>query len=217
MALYAFPVFADVNLPGQLGMKLGEAPEELTTAYEGYVALQEAADNASQVAIEGMATASGLAENVKDPSALVDSAVGAATTTVLGAVSNYLDGSSGEDEAMEAVQNTYTPSYNMPLPEVRKHYDELNKKAGEDLARLFARSLVLRQELMAEENPAEDFETIKEAQAASTALLIKSAQRWNKILEIQAYTDEFQGSKRMQNFKLDEEEADEEGNGNENK
>lgn len=207
-SVWACQAHADIEAIVPVIDKVRGAQEEITTQMQNITALQEATDSAVQTVQGGLNQATGLAQQVTNPAGLVNQAAGMATTTMMGTLGNVVDGSAGEDEVAEEVKNTYSPAYDDPLPEKRKHFDEVNKKAVKDVGRLFARAIILRQELMAEESPDTsdmNFETIKEAQDASNALLIQSAKRWNKILEIQSYVNEFNNSVTMQNFLRDEE------------
>ena len=97
------------------------------------------------------------------------------------------------------------------ITEAKKLQATINKNMGENAATLYGRTLVLRQELMNEENPEHSLETIQEALQASNEMVITSLRRWNKILEMQAYINEYKNSVAMQNFTRDAEDtADEE-------
>ena len=114
---------------------------------------------------------------------------------------------------VENVTENYTRVYGAEnsITEAKKIQATINKNMGENAATLYGRTLVLRQELMNEENPEHSLETIQEALQASNEMVITSLRRWNKILEMQAYINEYKNSVAMQNFTRDAEDtADEE-------
>lgn len=210
---YSIPVFADVEVLGAPAAGEQTTLEKAKTVLEQAGALNEAATEAAQTTTAAMNQANGLVEQAMDPEALIKTAaaaaVSAAGTAVMGAMKDMVDGKSSDDEVMEKVQETYQVVENTPMPEQRRQYDEINKKAGKDIALLFARARMLRKELK-EEEPQDleglDEKTIAELQQLSKTLMIKSGERWNKILEMQAYIMEFNSANEIQKFKREAEE-----------
>lgn len=131
---------------------------------------------------------------------------GLTTTVVMQGVQSITDGSAGEDEAIENVKTTYNRQFGVEnnITIAKELAAKINQMQGESAARLYARALVLRQELMDEENPDDDLETIEQALRASGAMILQSARRWNKILEMQAYINEYKNSLAIQNFVVED-------------
>lgn len=213
-SLYAWPAAADIE-----ALVAAVDPERKTTAeaieaLEAATAAEETLSNGAQTLQSSIDQATGLAQTAMNPEALVGAALSAAYTTVLGAMQDLVDGKSSTDEVAEEVKKTHQVGYNDPMTEQRKQYDELNKKAGEDIALLFARARFLRKQLK-EEEPQDveglDEMTIAELQQLSKSLMIKSGERWSKILEMQSYVLEFNNATQIQSFKREaEEESNEE-------
>lgn len=212
-SLYALPAAADIEALVAAVNPSRENSEKVMKTLETVNATQETLSTAAQTAGAAVNQANGLVEQAMDPEALIktaaSAAVSAAGTAVMGAMQDMVDGKSSDDEVMEKVQETYQVVENAPMPEQRRQYDEINKKAGKDIAMLFARARMLRKELK-EEEPQDmeglDEKTIAELQQLSKTLMIKSCERWNKILEMQTYVMEFNSANEIQKFKREAEE-----------
>lgn len=217
-SLYAWPAAADIEALCPPSDEVSKNMEEAIEAYETANAAQETLSTAAQTAQSSIDQATGLAQTAMNPEALVGAALSAAGSSlqalVLGAMQDLVDGKNSTDEVAEKVKETHQVGYNDPMTEQRKQYDELNKKAGEDIALLFARARYLRKQLK-EEEPQDveglDEMTIAELQQLSKSLMIKSGERWSKILEMQSYVLEFNNATQIQSFKREaEEESNEE-------
>lgn len=217
-SLCAWPAAADIEALVAAVDPERETTAEAIEALETANAAQETLSTAAQTAQSSIDQATGLAQTAMNPEALVSAAVSAAVSSsqalVLGAMQDLVDGKSSTDEVAEKVKETHQVVENAPMPEQRKQYDELNKKAGEDIALLFARARFLRKQLK-EEEPQDveglDEMTIAELQQLSKSLMIKSGERWSKILEMQSYVLEFNNATQIQSFKREvEEESNEE-------
>lgn len=213
-SLYAWPAAADIEALCPPSDEVSKNMEEAKKAIEATNDVEETLSNAAQTAQSSIDQATGLAQTAMNPEALVGAALSAAYTTVLGAMQDLVDGKSSTDEVAEKVKETHQVVENAPMPEQRKQYDALNKKAGEDIALLFARARYLRKQLK-EEEPQDveglDEMTIAELQQLSKSLMIKSGERWSKILEMQSYVLEFNNATQIQSFKREaEEESNEE-------
>lgn len=214
LSMWILPAVADIEALVAAIDPERKNGEQAQTTYETVSAGIEAGNVSVQTLQSGINQGTGLMEQVQNPGALLTEFGTAALTTVgtqvMNGLSEYVNGKESDDEAVEKVEEVYAPPANAPLPELRKHFDEINKKAAEDLAMLFARSRFLRKELK-EEEP-QNFEdlkgkTISELQKLSKEVKIKSGKRLNKILEMQAYINEFTNSRKMQGFKKEKEET----------
>ena len=142
----------------------------------------------------------------------VTDAVGGIKTKVLGGLQGAVDGSQNEDELIENVTENYTREFGADnsITKAKKLQAAINKNLGENAAILYARVLVLRQEMMREKNPDHSLENIQETLKANNEILLQSLRRWNKILEMQAAMNEYNNSIEMQNFTRDAEESGDE-------
>ncbi len=178
--------------------------------------VQDAADSVTKLkdtAIQGVTGIMGNINEIVDTATNPTSLIGDVKTSVMGGLKDAFDGSKNEDELVENVTENYTRVFGAEnsITEAKKLQATINKNMGENAATLYGRTLVLRQELMNEENPEHSLETIQEALQASNEMVITSLRRWNKILEMQAYINEYKNSVAMQNFTRNAEDtADEE-------
>lgn len=124
------------------------------------------------------------------------------STSVLGGMKDKIDGSVTEDVGIENVKSTYNRTYGElnNITKAKKLRASINKEQGESLARLYARTLVMRQDLAAEKDPDYALDTISDALTASGAMQLQSLRRWNKILEMQAYINNYKNAVAIQNF-----------------
>lgn len=144
----------------------------------------------------------GLKDNLTNP---LDSP----KTFVLDGVQNSTDGSKTDDEVAKDVEKTYVRyEGDDTIVRARKLQNDLNKVMGENAALLYARTLILRQELLNEKNPEHSLETIEDALQASNDMVLLSMQRWNKILAMQAYINEYNNTVAIHNFKREAEEEE---------
>ncbi len=177
--------------------------------------VQDASESVTKLKDTVVQSVTGIMDNVND---IVDTAsnptslVGDVSTSVLGGLKDSLDGSKNEDELLEEVSKNYTREFGAEnsITEAKNLQASLNENMGKNAAILFARTLVLRQDLMKEENPDHSLDTIDAALQASNEMVIKSLRRWNKILEMQAYINEYQNTREIQNFTRDAEESGDE-------
>ncbi len=131
----------------------------------------------------------------------------AVQTAVFEGMKNKVDGSGNEDAIVDDVKANYNRVYGAEnaISIAKERKKAINALLGQNAATLYARALVLRQELMAEENPDDNLDSIQNALQASAKMMIQSSRRWNKILEMQAYINEFKSTTAVQGFTLDEE------------
>ncbi len=131
----------------------------------------------------------------------------AVQTAVFEGMKNKVDGSGNEDAIVDDVKANYNRVYGAEnaISIAKERKKAINALLGQNAATLYARALVLRQELMAEENPNDNLDSIQNALQASAKMMIQSSRRWNKILEMQAYINEFKSTTAVQGFTLDEE------------
>ena len=119
------------------------------------------------------------------------------------------NGSKTGDEMAKDVEKTYVRyEGDDTIVRARKLQNDLNKVMGENAALLYARTLILRQELLNEKNPEHSLETIEDALQASNDMVLLSMQRWNKILAMQAYINEYNNTVAIHNFKREAEEEE---------
>ena len=206
---WAFPTKADIE-PISATIKGGI--ENVQTQVKSVQDAAESVKKLTDTAVQGV---KGVVDNVDE---IVDvatdplAAVAPVATSVMGGMQDKVDGSQNEDELIEDVTQNYTREFGADnsITEAKKLQAAINKNLGENVATLYARTLVLRQELMKEETPDPSLETITDALDASTEVTLTSLRRWNKILEMQAYINEFKNSLEIQNFTRDAGDSDNE-------
>lgn len=174
--------------------------------------VQDAADSVTKLkdtAVQGVTGIMGNVNEIIDTATNPTSLLGDVKTSVMGGLKDALDGSKNEDEQIENVTENYTREFGAEnsITKAKKLQAAINKNMGENAATLYGRTLVLRQELMNEENPEHSLDTIQEALQASNEMVLLSMRRWNKILEMQAYINEYKNSIAIQNFTRDAEDT----------
>ena len=132
----------------------------------------------------------------------------------MGAMSDKVDGSANEDEGIDNVKETYNRVFGAEnnITQAKKLKAAINKEQAESMARLYARSLILRQELAEEKDKMPSLDTIDDAFEANNEVMIRSLRRWNKILEMQAHINHYKNTISVQNFVNEEEEDGNEAN-----
>jgi hypothetical protein len=206
--LGAAPVHADTDAVGGVLTKLGEKEQEIGKIFLQYQQSKKEADLYVQKAEKAKNAATGLAEDVADPSKLVDKAIQSVPTENLGGIS--VSNTSSEASVADDVKEIYTRKDNETTQARQRLFAHVRYLTGRNLARMYARAVLLRQNLLEETTPEEDFETKEEAQKAVMSLMLQSAERWNTILETQAYLDEYVGSVEVQNVVRQADESSEE-------
>lgn len=174
--------------------------------------LQTAVQDAKTAAQQGFDAAKTGLDNVVDTATNPQALAAAAAADVMQGMQGGADGSATDDEGIDNVKNTYNRAYGIDnnIKIAKELAAKINEMQGQSAARLYARALILRQDLLAEENPDDKLDTIEDALKASQSMLIQSSRRWNKILEMQAYINEYKNTVQIQNFTVyDEENADE--------
>lgn len=201
---YSNPVCADIDFIAAVE----SAMENVQMNYGQVQKVQEAATTLQDTVMQGVGGVVGnvteLADTVTNPGDLVKS-------TVMGGVNDLMKGSKSDSDAAEDVKKTYNRTFGEAnnIEKSKKLQATINKNLGENAARLFARTLVMRQELMAEKNPKHKLKTIDDAMKASIDMELISMKRWNRILEMQSYINEYKNSVAIQNFIIEEGEGDE--------
>lgn len=211
---FSMPAMADTEIPSKVPDPIDSADKKQESLLEKATGLYEEGKDNVMKAKDAVDTAKGYANDVKKGVAAVKEGVAEAQNTIdavknaandpLGAAMQLVDVGAKILDGMEKIGQKNTQNENaaivkttMMLPEnaTVEEREELNAKIirliGEKAAELFAKSLVLRQELIAEEDPEEEFGTIQEYMKASNAMMVQSAKRWNKILEMESVLQEF--------------------------
>lgn len=126
-------------------------------------------------------------------------------------LNGMFDGKHDEDETADQVLETM----------VRKKGDDsianqnaltraINEKLGDNMANLFGKSMVMRQNLVNEEDNPQNPESVDEAIGLSQKMQLQSMRRFNEILSMEASISRFYHSMAIGNIVGDYENADEE-------
>lgn len=195
--------FADIELV-QSGA-LGPA----TTAQSKIEQLQDLQESVSKLQETTMQGFDQINDKVGEIKDVVENPLGVGATMVMEGLQGDFDGSSTENESSEKVKETYNRVFGQDnnITIAKEKQAQINKLLGDSSARLYARALILRQDLLAEENPDDKLDTIQDALKATNAMMIQSSRRWNKILEMQAYINEYNNTLAIQNFTLEQEDV----------
>jgi len=154
-----------------------------------------------------MQTVSEINEGINKIKDVTKNPLGAVQTSVFEGLKGKVDGSGEAGVIVEDVKGNYSRVYGAEnaISTAKELNKSINSLLGENAAILYARALILRQELLEEEDPDDNLETIESALKASSKMMVQSSRRWNKILEMQAYINEFKSTPGVQGFTLDEE------------
>lgn len=206
IVMLPIPAHADIEaVSAVIKGSVSNVQTELTKLQD----MKAAVDDLQSSVMQGF---NGVKDKVNEIQDVVQNPVGLAPTNLLQGMHGISDGSETEDVAIEEVKATYNRVYGVDntITVARQKAAQINKIQGDSAARLFARSLILRQELAEEENPDFKLDTIEDALKASASMMIQSSRRWNKILEMQAYINEYKNSVVIQNFVIDKEDLENE-------
>ncbi len=206
IGMLPIPAHADIEaVSAVIKGSVSNVQTELTKLQD----MKAAVDDLQSSVMQGF---NGVKDKVNEIQDVVQNPVGLAPTNLLQGMHGISDGSETEDVAIEEVKATYNRVYGVDntITVARQKAAQINKIQGDSAARLFARSLILRQELAEEENPDFKLDTIEDALKASASMMIQSSRRWNKILEMQAYINEYKNSVVIQNFVIDKEDLEHE-------
>ncbi len=171
----------------------------------------EAGNKLKDATVQGF---QGIKDNIEEIVDFATNPTELVKTTVMGAMSDKVDGSANEDEGIENVKETYNRVFGAEnnITQAKKLKAAINKEQAESMARLYARSLILRQELAEEKDKMPSLDTIDDAFEANNEVMIRSLRRWNKILEMQAHINHYKNTISVQNFVNEEEEDGNEAN-----
>ena len=169
------------------------------TEYKKVQDAASAADDLKNTVTQGV---NGIKSNIEEIADVVKDPLSMVTTTVLGGMQDKVDGSATDDEGIDNVKETYNRTFGEEnnITKAKQLRAALNKEQGENLARLYARALILRQELAEEKDADVSLDTISGALEANSSIQIQSLKRWNKILEMQAYINGYKNTMAIQNF-----------------
>lgn len=208
-----FPAFAQIDLLQTAVPEPIKVVEENIGAYtEQYNTLKDQATTlVSGFPIDEIASA------VQDPEAylegLKDKAADFGKKQLSKAIGSLTDlnASTMETKAMEEVKNNTTRVWgegnSIEMETARQK--ALNLERMDNTALLYAKALVLRQELAKEEDEDKKIETVGGALKPIVELQIRSANRWNRILEMQAAINHYRNSMLVQSFQQEGGEDDE--------
>lgn len=208
--LYALPAKADIEaIQAAINVMLVKAE----AVYKQVQDIKTEALKIKDEAVQGFNSVKKDISDIKDikidPKKLVK-------TAVLEGMKNDLDGKTNEDENIENVKAVYNRNWGEKHNNTtaRKLREALNKESQVSAAELYARSLILRQGLLNEEDPADSLDTIDEAFTAISAMQLRSLARWEKIMGMQAYINAYKNTVQIQNYENegDESEAKESAN-----
>lgn len=203
LLVYSFPALADIELVSPV-LKGGITKVQAVIKQGQDVV--EAGNKLKDATVQGFqgvkGNIEGIIDVVNDPMSLIN-------TTVMGGMSDKIDGSVNEDEGIDNVKETYNRTFGAEnnITIAKKLKAAINKEQAESMARLYARSLILRQELSEEKDDIPSLDTIDKAFSANNEIMIQSLRRWNKILEMQAYINHYKNTMAVQNFVNENEEA----------
>lgn len=204
--IFPMPAHADIEaISAVIKGSVSNVQTELTKLQD----MKAAVDDLQSSVMQGFNNVMDKVDEIQD---VAQNPAGLAPTNLLQGLQGGSDGSQTEDAAMEDVKKTYNRVYGVDntITVARQKAAQINKLQGDSAARLFARSLILRQELADEENPDYKLDTIEDALKASAAMMLRSSRRWNKILEMQAYINEYKNSVVIQNFVIDKKDLEDE-------
>lgn len=201
---YSGSAWADIDAVAGIASTL----QNVQAQYEQVQTLQESVTTLKDTVTQGVG---GVLDNVKEFTDIATNPGDFVKSTVMGGVDELMKGSKDDSEAAEDVKKTYNRQFGEEnnIEKSKKLQATINKNLGENVARLYGRTLVMRQELLAEKNPKHSLKTIDKAMRASTDMMLTSMKRWNRILEMQAYINEYKNSIAIQNFTVEEGEGDE--------
>lgn len=123
-------------------------------------------------------------------------------TAVLSGMENSVDEKPNEDENVETVKSTYNRTWGEDHNNTvaRKLRESINRENQVAAAQLYARALILRQELLEEEDPEYSLNTIEEAFNASNSMQLRSLARWERIMGMQDAINSYKSTMAIQNY-----------------
>lgn len=202
--LYALPAKADIEaIQATINVMLVKAE----AVYKQVQDIKTEALKIKDEAVQGFNSVKKDISDIKDikldPKKLVK-------TAVLEGMKNDLDGKTNEDENIENVKAVYNRNWGEKHNNTtaRKLREALNKESQVSAAELYARSLILRQSLLNEEDPADSLDTIDQAFSATSAMRLRSLARWEKIMGMQAYINAYKNTVQIQNYENEGDESE---------
>ena len=115
-----------------------------------------------------------------------------------------------DEEKADVVQKMYSRTKDSSIDVAEEQQKATNLLLIENTSSLYAKALVLRQNLNDEETDAPNIETQEDALRSNTAVQLKSLERWNEILKMQSYISNYNNFLENQNYALDKEDEEEE-------
>lgn len=195
---------ADIEAPSTAISKLVKNPEtlkdQIETAYaqfqkkyeqviQGYQEAKKAYDKAKDVINDPFGTGISLAQKLQK------------------GLQKKNDEGSPDEEVAEDVKDTYSRKENEGIEAAVAHQQATNLLLIDNTAALFAKALVLRQKIRDEELDEPDMNDIETVMRLSSELKIKSLERWNEVLKMQAHISAYKNFLENQNYKVEEDQT----------
>lgn len=181
-----------------------EIQKELAVLEEYKILISQGADLAKQA----QQTVGNVVDQVDVAKDMATDALGSLNITsvvskVAPAVANALKGKDTEKVA-GAIQDSYSRKTDEGIEAAQVKQEATNTELIDTSATLFAKAMVLRQKLNDEEIPDPDLETEIGSLSASVSTMVQSMRRWNEILKMQAYVNNYDSFLENQNYAVSE-------------
>lgn len=207
IALGTKRVLADVEAPGTVIDKTAEVPQTTKDKIQTEYALRKkqyaVAKQGFQKAKEKYNQAKEMADNIQEA---IENPLGAGVSLAQKLHEGLTKKDISKDELAQSVKATYSREENAGIEAAVAHQKATNLLLIDNTAALFAKAMVLRQNINDEELDEPDIENIETAMRLSTALMVKSLERWNEILKMRAYISAYKNFLENQNYKVEEDE-----------
>ena len=118
------------------------------------------------------------------------------------------DEQASDEEKAEVVKKMYSRTKDSSIDMAQEQQKATNLLLIANTSSLFAKAMVLRQKINDEETDAPTLETEEDAMRASTAIQLNSMERWNEIMKMQSYINNYNSFLENQNYALDEEDEE---------
>ena len=129
----------------------------------------------------------------------------------LAGLNGTFDGTKDDEDMAEAVmENMVRKKGEDSIANQKALSQAINQKNGIDMTNMFAKAMVLRQNLLEETDETENPETIDEAVSLAQQEKLSAMRRRNKILNMEATISRFRHAQEMENIQGDYEEAQDE-------
>lgn len=192
------------------------AGDVVEKAKQQFQSVQSVKESAEKIISQGKDIKSAVEDKVNDVKNLYEKAEGVVNSVKdgnvadmasgfeLGGLKGKTDGSKSDEEVAEAVEETMMRETGSDSVANSKAISKaLNEKNGLNMAHMYAKGLVLRQELRDEKDDPQNPENVKEALNLQQKKAIQSIRRENKVINMDATILEYVYTNQVQRFQKD--------------